>query len=166
MLSPMTNAQAEDLFRRWRTAWANRDLVMLGSCYAENCVVESPAFGRLIGRSAIQKAFQNWWTTFPDAVIDFRDLLIMGERIAQTLNIQGTDTGGFLGHAPTGRPFRLFIVILFAVENRQIVQEQRVYDVNGRRLLNEPDSSTIWMLRLRFSARYCPRDDIRAKGSS
>jgi len=127
----MTNEEIEDLFRAWQTAWANHDEVSVGSLYAENCVLESPAFGRLIGRSAIQKAFRDWWVAFPDATIDFGDSLIMGDRVAQTMTAQGTDTGGLLGQRPTGRPFRIFVIRLCALENRAIVNERRVYDVNG-----------------------------------
>jgi phosphoserine phosphatase RsbU/P len=55
----------------------------------------------------------------------------MGDRIAQTLTLHGTDTGGLFGQRPSGRPFRFFAVTLFTLENRQIVHERRVYDVNG-----------------------------------
>jgi len=51
--------------------------------------------------------------------------------VAQTLVMEGTDTGGFLGQAPTGRPFRLFAVILLTLENGKIRHERRVYDITG-----------------------------------
>jgi ketosteroid isomerase-like protein len=60
----MTNEETEDFFRVWWTAWTNHDLVTMGSLYADNCTAESPAFGRLIGRPAIQKATGDWWTFF------------------------------------------------------------------------------------------------------
>jgi hypothetical protein len=61
----------------------------------------------------------------------FGDLLITGDRVVQTATIWGTDTGGFLGQVPTGKQFRLFLVLIFTFSERQIVQERRVYDVNG-----------------------------------
>jgi serine phosphatase RsbU (regulator of sigma subunit) len=128
----MTKEETEGFFRVWRTAWASRDLQVMGSLYADNCVLESPAFGRLVGPAAIRKAFGDWWATFPDASVEFGDFVIIGEdRIAQTITTLGTDTGGFLGQGPTGRPFRVFIVLLFELQDQQIVHERRVYDVNG-----------------------------------
>jgi len=127
----MTNEDTEDFFRGWRTAWANHDLITMESFYAENCVLESPAFGDLMGRAAIVQAHRHIWDAFADSTIDFGDLVIMGDQISQTFTVQGTDTGGFLGQRPTGRPFRAFVVSLFALENRQIVHERRVYDLNG-----------------------------------
>jgi predicted ester cyclase len=44
--------------------------------------------------------------------VEYPDLVIAGDHVAQTLVMEGTDTGGLLGQAPTGRPFRLFAVIL------------------------------------------------------
>jgi len=52
----MTNEETEDFFRAWRTDLENRDWVMFGSLYADNCTLESPACGHLIGRPAIVKA--------------------------------------------------------------------------------------------------------------
>lgn len=51
--------------------------------------------------------------------------------MSRTSTIWGTDTGGFLGQAPTGKQFRIFFVAIFTFSERQIVQERRVYDVNG-----------------------------------
>jgi serine phosphatase RsbU (regulator of sigma subunit) len=127
----MTNEETELFFRGFRTAWNNHDAVMLGSMYADNCVVESPAFGRLTGRSAVEKGARDWFATFPDVTSGFGDPLIMGDRCALTLTVQGTDTGGLFGQDPTGRPFRIFSVMLLALTDGQIVHEQRVYDVNG-----------------------------------
>jgi hypothetical protein len=39
--------------------------------------------------------------------------VIMGDRLAQTMTIQGTDSVGFFGQRPTGRSFRIFIVRLY-----------------------------------------------------
>jgi steroid delta-isomerase-like uncharacterized protein len=127
----MTHEETEDFLRGWRTAWTSRDVAALGSCYAENCVIESPAFGRLIGRSAIVKAFRDWWAATPDFIVEYGESMVTADRMMQTATAHGTDTGGFFGHSPTGRPFRFFLVNLYTLENGQIVHERRVYDVNG-----------------------------------
>jgi len=45
--------------------------------------------------------------------------------------VSGNDTGGFLGLAPTGKPFRLPMVMVCALKDGAIVREQRIYDFTG-----------------------------------
>ncbi len=45
--------------------------------------------------------------------------------------LAGTDLGGFMGLAPTGKPFRITIVFLFTFDDRHIVHERRIYDFTG-----------------------------------
>jgi SnoaL-like polyketide cyclase len=59
------------------------------------------------------------------------------------VTLHGTDTGGFLGQAPTGKAFRVFVVNLYVVDNRQIVHERGVYDVNGLMLQLATDAGMV-----------------------
>ena len=54
--------------------------------------------------------------------------------------ISGTDTGGFLNHPPTGKPFRFFMMTFFVLKDRQIVYMRRAYDVTGLLLQLATDS--------------------------
>jgi serine phosphatase RsbU (regulator of sigma subunit) len=119
------------LFARRLEGFTLRNPAVLAADYADDAVLESPAFGALAGRPAIETAYHRWFEAFPDAGFQFGDLLITGDQVAQTATMYGTDTGGFLGQGPTGKRFRLFIVILFALDDRHITQERRVYDVTG-----------------------------------
>src|SRR5262249_53528799 len=144
----MTPDEITRLFARHRDAYARRDSVALAPFYSDDSVIESPAFGRLIGRAAIERAHRDWFTTFPDVVLDFGEFLIDGERVVQTATLHGTDTGGLFGQAPTGNHFRLFIVQLFDIDDDgQIVRERRVYDVHD------------WLLQL--AKGHGPTDDTR-----
>ncbi len=73
----------------------------------------------------------SWFTAFPDAVAQPEELLIDGNRVVLISTSAGTDTGGFLGLAPTGKSFRLPMVFIFALNERQIVHERRIYDFTG-----------------------------------
>jgi SnoaL-like polyketide cyclase len=83
------------------------------------------------GRDGVEKSFRRWFGGFPDLEVEFGDSLIHDDRVVHTLTLQGTDTGGFLGQAATGKPFRFFIVSLMKIERGQIASERRVYDVSG-----------------------------------
>jgi serine phosphatase RsbU (regulator of sigma subunit)/predicted ester cyclase len=120
------------LIDRFRGAWTRRDAKSLATLYADNSVIESPAFGTIIGRVNVERSLQQWFSSFPDARLEFGDLPVVADnRIVETSWVSGTDTGGFLGQAPTGRPFRFFVVRLFDVADGKIAHERRVYDLNG-----------------------------------
>jgi serine phosphatase RsbU (regulator of sigma subunit)/predicted ester cyclase len=127
----MTSDETRALIARRREGLVRRDPTSLIENYAEDCVVESPAWGKLEGREAVEKAFREFFAAFPDCLIEFGDLLFVNDRVVDTLTMHGSDTGGFLGESPTGKPFRLFLVSLLTVHNQQIVHERRVYDVGG-----------------------------------
>ena len=40
---------------------------------------------------------------FPDLTIENPELLVDGDRVVQTVTFAGTNTGGFMGMAPTGK---------------------------------------------------------------
>src|SRR5262245_36361106 len=128
----MTSEEITRLFARYRDAWVRRDSAAVAAFYADDCVVESPAAGRLIGRAAIEWAQHRWFTVVPDTVIEFGELFINGNQVVQTGTLQGTDTGGLFGQAPTGNHFRYSLVWLFDIgDGGQIVHERRVYDMHG-----------------------------------
>src|SRR5262245_26657734 len=108
----MTSEEIARLFARYRDAWNRRDSVAMAALYADDCVVESPAFGRRIGPAAVESMQHHWFTAFPDVAAEFGELLIIGDRVVQTLTVHGTDTGGLYGQAPTGNHFRMFAVQL------------------------------------------------------
>ena len=99
----MTPEEIRALFSRQLQAISRLDATALGAFYDENSVVESPSFGRLVGRSAIQDVHRQWFAAFPDLTFTPLELLITGDQVVQTLMMEGTDTGGFLGQAPTGK---------------------------------------------------------------
>jgi predicted ester cyclase len=59
------------------------------------------------------------------------EMHIDGDRVAQIGTLTGTDTGGFMGIPPTGKSFKLPIVVLYTVADGCIVRERRIYDFTG-----------------------------------
>jgi predicted ester cyclase len=127
----MTVQDIEALFAGRKAAMADRDSKRLAADYAEECVLESPTYGRLFGRAAVEQVYRQFFAAFPDITISYSDLVVTGDRVVQASTLEGTDTGGFLGQPATGRPFRFFFVQLFTIENHKIVHERRVFDLTG-----------------------------------
>ena len=127
----MTPEAIRAMFAQRERAWALHDASTLTADFAEDCVLESPTAGTVFGRCAVEKVYQHYFAAFPDLAFLTQDVLIVGDRVVQTAICSGTDTGGFLGQAPTGKPFRMTVVCIFTLRAEQIVHERRVTDLGG-----------------------------------
>jgi predicted ester cyclase len=79
--------------------------------------------------------YETWFAAFPDSSIARERVLIDDGRVAEVAMQSGTDTGGFLGLPPTGKPFRLPVVWLFTVKHGQFVYARPIYDFTGMLVL-------------------------------
>ena len=70
-------------------------------------------------------------TTFPDIHLTISDLVVEGEKVVVRWFLQGTDLGGYEGHAPTGRPIRLTGITIMRMEHDIIVEEWNEVDIAG-----------------------------------
>jgi steroid delta-isomerase-like uncharacterized protein len=115
-----------------RAAWGRLDADALAADYADDAVVESPlAGGTTHGREQIGRVFQTYFVAFPDMEMHQGDVLIDGERAAVFATFIGTDRGGFMGMAPTGRRVNIPVVFLYEFQDGKIIRDRRVYDFTG-----------------------------------
>ena len=127
----MTRHDILTLFEQRQAAFLRRDVGALADLYAEDGVVESLMAGTVRGRDAIGNVYRAWFAAFPDVVITSEDLIVDGLRAAHFMTHAGTDSGGFMGLPPTGKPFRIPIVHFFEFRDGRIVRERRIYDFTG-----------------------------------
>jgi steroid delta-isomerase-like uncharacterized protein len=128
----------EDIVRllaRRDEAWARHDVDLLAEQHADSCLMDSHVAGAVIGRAAIRQVYEAWFAAFPDSSLAREGILIDGARVAELAMQSGTDTGGFLGLPPTGKPFRLPVVWLFTVRHGQFVYVRPIYDFTGMLVL-------------------------------
>jgi steroid delta-isomerase-like uncharacterized protein len=126
----MTREAIVALFNRRNEAYDRRDAAALAADYADDCVVESPSGGVHHGRAAAERVLRSVFDAL-NAKVRQDSLLIDDDQVAQTLTIEGTDDGQFLGLPPTGKSFRLPAVFLYTVKDGQITHERRIYDFTG-----------------------------------
>jgi steroid delta-isomerase-like uncharacterized protein len=128
----MTRDEIKELTARFQDAWERRDAAALAHLHAEDGVVESPFAGGLAsGRGRIEEVYQAFFHTFPDVTLQADEPLIDGKRVVLISRLSGTDRGGFMGMAPTGRTFDIPCILLFDFENGLIARERRIYDFTG-----------------------------------
>jgi predicted ester cyclase len=89
------------------------------------------AGGTIRGRRQNEDVWHALFNGFPDVVFSAEGLVIDGNRSVWITETRGTDTGGFLGVPPTGRPFRLPVVWVCTLDGGRIVHERRIYDFTG-----------------------------------
>jgi steroid delta-isomerase-like uncharacterized protein len=127
----MTRDEAERFFDRRIDAWRRRDLDELTSAHTEDCVLESPLAGKVIGRQAIENVYRAFFTSFPDVALGDAELIVDAGRVVQSVTFSGTNTGGFMGMAPTGKRFSFQAVQICTFRDGQIAHERRIYDFTG-----------------------------------
>lgn len=128
----MNREQITAMFMRRWDQWNRRDTTALVQDFSEDCVVETPlAGGSARGRKAVEDLYVTFFHAFPDARLQMDDLLIDGDRVMLVGRMSGTDTGGFMGVAPTGRSFEIALVLLDELRGDLILRERRIYDFTG-----------------------------------
>ena len=127
----MTRDEIVDLFARRAVAQADHDVDGLTALHAETCIVESPLGGTHQGRDAIRDVYRMFFEAFTDAEVTQDELIIDGDRVVQVVTLSATDTGGFMGLPPSGRPAQLPLVFVCRVADGLVVHERRIYDFTG-----------------------------------
>ena len=127
----MTRDETQKFFGRRIDAWRRRDVDVLMGAHTEDCVLESPLAGKVLGRAAIENFYRAFVTSFPDFTIENPELVVDGDRVVQTVTFAGTNTGGFMGMAPTGKRFSFDAVLICTMRDGQIAHEKRIYDFTG-----------------------------------
>jgi steroid delta-isomerase-like uncharacterized protein len=112
-------------------AWQRHDYATLTSNHAENGEVDSPLWGKVIGRDDIRNTYVQWFSSFPDAEYNTEHLLIDGNNAAQFIKMSGTQEGEFCGLAPTGKKFEMRCAFLFSFADGKIAREIRIYEFTG-----------------------------------
>lgn len=109
-----------------------RDVAFVAGQHAPSCEQDSAlAGGRVTGRDAIAELYEAWFSGFPDLVWTSDEPIVDGDLATQMTTLSGTDTGGFMGLAPTGKPFRVTIVWLFTIADGQFTHVRPIYDFTG-----------------------------------
>ena len=127
----MTRDQIAGLFNRRLKATNEHDVESLADLYASDAVVESPLGGTHQGRAAIESVAAAFFTALGDVKMTQDELIIDDHRVVQVVTVSGTDTGGFMGMSPTGKPALLPMVIVCTVKDGLIAHERRIYDFTG-----------------------------------
>ena len=125
----MTRDEVVRLFDEWQTLSAKRDAVGLARMYASDCIVNSPIFGEIKGRDAVEASNRRLYEAFPDwNMRTVGDLIVDGNRVTQVFKVSATHAGEFMGLPGTGRKAQIHGARIMRFEAGQIKEELRLYD--------------------------------------
>ena len=124
----MMREEVVRLFDQWQGVQAKRDPAGLAKLYADDCTVNSPIFGALKGRNAIEESNRRLYQSFPDWELRTDDLIIDGNRVVQVFKVTATHAGEFMGLPGTGRKAQIHGVRIISFEDGLIKSETRLYD--------------------------------------
>ena len=127
----MTRDEVRACFAHRQKAWNARDAEELADTHRADGTVESPIFGTIQGRAAIQKAYEALFRMFEEWEYRGEEPVIDGDRVAQPFTARGVHAGEFMGQAGTGRRFEIEGVALYDLRDDLIVHERRIYDFTG-----------------------------------
>jgi len=127
----MTRQDAQVFFDRRIDAWRARDIDAVVEGYTEDGVLESPIAGRATGRGAIEAVHRGFIMSFPDFTVEKQGLVIEDNCVVQLVTFSGTNTGGFMGVAATGKRFTFSAAFICTMRDGLVVHERRVYDFTG-----------------------------------
>jgi len=115
----MEVAERERQVRRFvDEVWNGRNYEAAADLYDENYV---NAFGA--GPSARVEPVRRYHQAFPDLHLDVEELVVAGNAVVLRMTFRGTDTGGYLGRAPTGRAVEEWVVSIMHFEGDKVVRE-------------------------------------------
>jgi len=100
------------------TVWNGRDYAAASELFSESYV--NP-FGT--GPSARVEPIRRYHQAFPDLHLEVEELVVAGDTVMLRMTFCGTDTGGYLGRPPTGRPVEEWVVDIMHFEGDKVVSE-------------------------------------------
>jgi predicted ester cyclase len=115
----MEVAQREAQVRRFvDEVWNNGRYGGAADLYSEN--YKNP-FGT--GPDARVEPIRRYRETFPDLHLNIEELITADDTVVLRALFRGTDTGGYVGRAPTGRAVEEWVVTIMHFEGEKVVRE-------------------------------------------
>jgi predicted ester cyclase len=115
----MADAERETQVRRFvDEVWNGRNYEAAVNLYSENY---ANGFGA--GPSARIEPIRRYHEAFPNLRLDVEELIVAGDTVVLRMTFRGTDTGGYVGRAPTGRVVEEWVVTIMHFEDDKVVRE-------------------------------------------
>ena len=127
----MTSDGTRSFLDRFVHAWERQDVKALAECYAPDCVVFSPIFQTLNGRSQVERSYTDLFRAFSHQKVRVDDIIISDEdpvRAVIVWTAESTHVGEIFGMPASGKRIERTLAYILTLSDGQIVREVRMYD--------------------------------------
>lgn len=116
--------------------WNGRNLGVADEIFANNCVTHqlrsgSPVTSAPRDPETIKQHVREWLQAFPDLTFSVEQMVASGDRVASHLTMQGTQTGTWMGIAPSGKQISIQMMTIHRIEAGKIVEDWVLVDSFG-----------------------------------
>ena len=114
-----------------RQHWRARNPAGLAAGHVDEGLIQSPIFGSIRGREAIEASYRELFKVFADWTMEEDTDVIDGHRVVQLFSAQGTHTSNLFGMQATGRRFEIHGTLVLDLKDEKglkIERERRFYD--------------------------------------
>lgn len=116
----------QELFNKIYQAYNGQDAAATADCYTPDLLVTVNGERGPRDRDAFIEALEEQWRGFPDVVARELSRLVVGQRVVTEMEIDGHNTGPFLGRTATAKRWYVQLAWVCEVEGGR-VRELRVY---------------------------------------
>ncbi len=102
-----------------------------GEYFWEDMVEQVPMPGQGPGLSGLQDVIRAMRAGFPDIVFSIVEQIVEKDKVASRFEWTGTHRGEFLGIAATGRPVRVWGIVIDRLEDGRIKDTRIIMDTLG-----------------------------------
>jgi ketosteroid isomerase-like protein len=127
----MTHEQIREFFALQGRYWRDRERAGLAAGHTPDGTIVSPIFRTVKGADGIADSYRALFEIFPDWDYRGAQLLIDGDRVAESFTAAATHKGEFMGLEGTGKRFTIEGVRLYEMRDGLIAHERRYYDFTG-----------------------------------
>ena len=131
----MNRSDLERVMTVYLEAMNSHDPAALARLYAPHCRIDSPLFGSLRGRAAVEESYRQWFQIFPDIEFKAQSTIVDPPTGAMLTHNIGTHQGDLMGLPPTHKKIEFRTMRVVGVEEANgvalIATERRIYDLTG-----------------------------------
>ncbi len=125
------SAENKAIVRRYFEAIDTGNLAALDELFAPTYVRHDPNAPEVKGREDLKRHLRMVYTASPDLCHTIEDMLAEGDRVATRMTVCGTQTGGLMGIAPTGKQITVTGMSIFRIANGKIQEDWLNSDALG-----------------------------------
>ncbi len=120
----MSSEENKAIARRWsEELWSKGELAVADEIVAPNYVRHDPGDPFAVeGPEGVKRLVGGMHALISDGQIIIEDMIAEGDKVVSRYTATGTDTGGFMGRAPTGKQVTFMAIQIFRIVDGKIVE--------------------------------------------